>query len=149
MPATLRAILAVVAGLVVGFAVVMAVEMISTMIFPLPEGVDPMDEAAMREIMADIPTGALVLVLFAWLLGTTAGVATAIRLHPGRERWPGFVVAGLLAVATGANLLMLPHPLWMAVAAPVALIVGLLAGLRLGGGPSGVGHQPPRASDGA
>jgi hypothetical protein len=140
MPSILRAILAVVAGVVVGFAVVMAIEMLSTVIFPLPEGVDPMDESAMREIMADIPTGAMVLVLAAWLLGTLAGVATAIRLHPARARWPGLVVAGLLAAATVANLLMLPHPVWMAVAAPAALIAGLLLGLRVGGRETATGE---------
>jgi hypothetical protein len=136
MPVALRAALAVVAGVVVGFAVVMAVEMLSTMAFPLPEGVDPMDEAAMREVMEDIPAGAMAMVVLAWFLGTIAGVVTAIRLHPMRERWPSYVVAGLLAAATVANLVMLPHPLWMVVAAPLALVAGLMLGLRLAGTPT-------------
>ena len=134
MPPLLRAILAVVAGLIVGFIVVAGIEWISTMLFPLPEGVDPTDESQMREVIRGMPAGAMVAVLFAWFLGTLAGAVTAIRLHPARAKWAGMVVVGLFAAATVANMMMLPHPVWMMVAAPAVLILALVLALRLGEG---------------
>jgi hypothetical protein len=104
------------------------------MLFPLPEGVDPTDHSQMREVIHGMPAGALVTVLVAWFLGTLAGAVTAIRLHPTCARWAGMVVVGFFAAATVANMMMLPHPVWMMVAAPAVLILALVLALRLGGG---------------
>jgi hypothetical protein len=127
----LRSILAVVAGVIVGGLLIAGIEYASTLFFPLPEGVDPMNEADMREIMHTIPLGALVIVILAYFVGVAAGAWTAIRLHPTHARWAGYVVVGLFAIATVANMLSLPHPPWMYVAAPVALVAGLVLALRL------------------
>ncbi len=134
----LRAFLAILAGVIMGLVVIIAVEWISTMIFPLPEGVDPTDESQMREIMQGMPAGALVMVLIAWFLGAFAGVFTAIRLHPEHARWAGYVVAALFAVATVVNMVQLPHPVWMMVAAPIALGLALVLALRFAGGDGAV-----------
>ncbi len=127
----LRAFVAILAGLIVSAVVIIAVEWISTMIFPLPEGVDPTDASQMREIMHGMPAAALAMVLVGWFLGVLAGVFTAIRLHPEHARWAGYVVAALFAVATVVNMVQLPHPAWMMVGAPIALGLALFLGVRL------------------
>jgi len=127
----LRAILAVIAGLLVGSVVIVGIEMLSTLAFPLPDGVDPMDQEAMRGVMHDIPTGAFLIIVLAYFLGVLAGAWTALRLHPTHARWAGYVVVALFAAATAVNLLSLPHPAWVYVAAPIALVAGLALALRL------------------
>jgi hypothetical protein len=135
----IRSILAVVAGAVVGFLAIVAVEMVSSLIYPLPPGVEPYDRAALRELMATVPAGALLMVALAHVLGTAAGAAVAARV--ARRAPVGHAVAvGALFLAAGVgDLLMLPHPAWFWPVDLAMFPLGAYVGLR-------IGHRRPVAA---
>jgi hypothetical protein len=57
----------VVAGLLIA-----ATELTDSKIYPLPPGVNPEDPTSLKAAMVDLPTGALLLVLLGWTVGTFA-----------------------------------------------------------------------------
>lgn len=60
-----------------------------------------------------IPTGALAFVVASWGLAAVVGSWVAARLAPKATLTHGMVVGAIFLAATIANLLLLPHPLWM------------------------------------
>lgn len=126
----IRHLAAPIAGIVCGAAVVAAVEAVGHALFPFapPRNAEP---AALRAAMASAPLGALISVLVAWWLGAFAGAWTAVKIAPGRPTLHAAIVAGVLLLATVTNLIMLPHPWWMAVGGPAGIVVAVVLGCRL------------------
>lgn len=131
MHPVLRSVLAVVAGLGLSVAVVGGVEALSSRLYPLPEGLDYNDRAAMTAAISQLPAGAFVAVLVAWGLGALAGSFAAVYVS-GRDA-PGYLIGVLLGAAAIANLLVIPHPLWMWVGAAILIPLGTLIGVRKSG----------------
>ncbi|MGZ9099612.1 MAG: hypothetical protein ACXW3O_07915 [Brevundimonas sp.] len=129
----LRTILGIVAGVVLAFVVIMALEMVSYVAFPPPAGLDPADPEDLKRIAAAAPMAAKVWVVFCWFAGALAGGWLARRLS--RTTWAGWVIAGLIALGGIANVMMIPHPLWMQIAAVAApLLAGwIVTRLPVGG----------------
>jgi hypothetical protein len=121
-------VLAVVAGLVASVAVVGGVEALSSRLYPLPAGLDYADRTAMAAAIGQLPTGAFVAVLAAWGLGALVGSFTAARV--GGRAGLGYLIGALLGVAAAANLLMVPHPVWMWVGAAIVIPAGTMVGVR-------------------
>jgi len=129
-----RRILAVFAGMLAALFVVLAMEALGAAIWPLPAGIDPRDADSMREALAHIPRGALLLVLFGWALGSFAGGLAAARI--ARSQWTAVVVGALQLVGGVVNMATIPHPGWFWVAGPVALFAPAWLGGRLAGRPA-------------
>jgi hypothetical protein len=81
--------------------------------------------------MAALPRAALLLVLVGWALGTFAGAYVAGRLARRVPIAHGLVVGVLFLAAGVANMLMLPHPIWMWMAGVAAFLAGGYGGGRL------------------
>lgn len=116
----LRTFLGILAGVALAFVVMMALEMVSYAAFPPPAGLDPSDPDDVRRIVASASLAAKSWVVFGWFAAALAGGWLARRLS--RRDWAGWVIAGLIVLGGIANVLMIPHPLWMqigAVAAPL------------------------------
>ncbi len=112
MGSMLRSVAAVVLGLLVGMIVIGLIEMVSILIFPLPVGLNMNDPAAVKAAMANIPRGALLLVLLAWVLGTLASSGVAV-LIARRAPWVYATILGIFFLLCAvANMLMIPHPAW-------------------------------------
>ena len=130
----LRAILSVVAGVVAAFVIVMLGDMLSHAVAASSAGAPPTDmndRAAMEAYVAALPTTVFVVMLAGWTIAAFAAAFVAARF--GRKgAWPGWVAAGAFLCATAANLLMIPHPIWMTVAGIVLVVAGGWAGARLG-----------------
>lgn len=148
MDKKMHPVLAGIGGFVVGSAVMTCIELLgSKVLFPLPAGVDPMDEATLNAAAQAglIPTGTLVMVVVAWFVGSFTGVATAIGLAPharGRLQW----TLGVLYFAAGVmNLTGIPSPLWMWVAGLGALAFGAFSGARFAAKRADAGTPPPAA----
>lgn len=121
-----RIIGGLVAGLVAAFAAIWLVELIGHQFYPMPP-VDVTDRAALEALIASLPTGAMLFVAFAWFCGALVGGAVAARIS--HRRWAAWAIAAIVALAAILNVLMLPHPVWMQIAALVApLLGGWLAG---------------------
>lgn len=129
-----RNFFAVVLGIVAALATVMAVEAASAMAWPPPPGLDFKDLGQMRAFIEGMPLAAKTSVVVAWLLAAfDGGLATVLV---ARQKTMLALVPGLvIAAATIANAMMLPHPLWMPatgvlLAVPMAWLGGAL-GVRV------------------
>jgi len=117
-----------IAGVVIAFVLVALVEMVGHAFYPPPEGLDFADADAMRAYIDTVPLGALLFVAGAWFIGTVGGTCAACAIGTAKPLIFAGVVGGLVLVATIANLIMIPHPLWFSVLG----IVGILVGAWLG-----------------
>ena len=135
----IRKILAVLIGVVAGGVFNMAMVTVSHAVYPLPEGLDPNDFDAFRAHLEanGMPTGAMIMVLVAHAGGSFVSgfVCGLIAL---RSWYVAAVVLGLLWTCGGiAMLIMLPAPIWFAVADVVLYVPAALLGVRLGGALTG------------
>lgn len=121
----LRSAGAVLLAAVAGGALIALVEAAGHALFAPHAGPPGGDSAA-----TGYPAGVYVVVVFAWAIGTAAGVHLVARLSAAKPRAHAGVVACLFMALAILNLLSLPHPTWMLPAAVVALGLGGFAGLR-------------------
>lgn len=131
----LRLILSIVAGVIIAFVIVMAGDMLSQSLASSsgPAPTDMNDRAAMDAYVAGLPTAVFAAMLATWTVAAFAAAAFAARFGR-RGTWPGWVAGGLFLCATAANLLMIPHPAWMAIAGVVLVVAAGWFGARLGAG---------------
>ena len=121
MPGALRSVIAGVAGVVTAFAVVAIGEAIGHAVYPLPEGMDFSDPVKVRELVASMPLGAFLFVLGSWIAATFAGGFVAGAIARAKAMPLALVVGGLMMAACLANLFLIPHPTWFAVATVVGV----------------------------
>lgn len=141
---TIRKILAFLLGGIAGGAFNMALVTISQAMYPLPEGLDPNDFEAFRAHVeaSGMPTGALMIVLVAHASGSL--VSGFVCGLVARQSWYVAAAAlGILWTCGGiAMLMMLPAPMWFAVADVLLYVPGALLGVKLGGALTGRGAAP-------
>lgn len=114
MSPTSRLSIALVAGILAAFITIALVETAGHTVFPAPPGLDYSNPDALRHYVAALPLGAKLFVLAAWLFGTIDGVFVACLINKGRYGLCAGVVGGLVLAATIANLMFIPHPVWLA-----------------------------------
>ncbi len=128
----LRRILAITAGIVVFIVVVMVMDGISHQLHPLPDGMDPQDQAAMAEHIASAPFGAMFVVMLGWILGTLGGAFTAAKISVTHKRLAAGIVGALAFAGTTMNVVMLPHPWWMIAGGLAGIAIAAHLGWKLG-----------------
>lgn len=111
----MRKFFGIVAGLVVAMAIVFIIEMISAALFPMPMELASADPETLARIIAGMPLAAKLLVAGGWLLGPLGGAWLALRISDWR--WAGWIVALVVLAGSIANIIQLPHPLWMQICA--------------------------------
>ena len=110
----LRTVLGVVIGDISGFVTIYAIEEIGHQIWPVATELNLKDKAAAAAFLAGMPLGALLTVVAAWILGAYTAAVVGLMLAE-RRTLAGIVPAAMIFAATVLVLVMLPHPLWMAV----------------------------------
>lgn len=136
-----RSVGAVIFGLIAAIFFIVGVESMSSILHPFPPGVDPANYDACKAHVARYPAEVLLLVVLGWGLGTLASSWLATRLGPGRHLAYGIVVGSILLVATVANMLMLPYPIWFWVLNLLVLPVCFYLGAKLGQARSSTGRK--------
>ena len=126
-----RLVLAIIGGVLVAGLVVYLVEAAGQLMYPPPAGLDMTNRDAMAAYVGQLPNGAFALVLAAWVLGALAGAWCAVRITGRAAIWPGLVIGGLLLLGVASNVMTIPHPVWMVVAAVIAVPAAAYAGARL------------------
>lgn len=125
-----RKILAVIAGLVVANVIIIVVQMVSGMIFGMPQNVSMSDTAAMSDYISGLPATAFLLVAFGYALAYFAGGFIMRKI----SQWDSLVLPMILGILGTigwiANLSMLPHPIWVAVLGFFCFIPFALLGHR-------------------
>lgn len=112
-----RRVLAVLIGAAVALAVVSLGDFVAGRMWSPSPDTDLSTAGGLSAAMASIPTRALMVLVFGWVAAAAAGAFVATRLSPGRGQASGLIVTALLLVATIVNLLSIPHPVWVWVAA--------------------------------
>jgi hypothetical protein len=109
----MRSVLSVLAGVVTAIVVIMLVQLASSVIFPLPAGIDPTNRDSMAAYVRAMSAGTYVMVILSYALGSLAGgyVASMISL----SIQTAMVVGGIQSLMGIINLVSLPHPLWFTV----------------------------------
>lgn len=114
MHSTLRAILAVVAGLVIGSIVNMGLISISASAsaIPPPAGADATTMEGLKASMHLFEPKHFVFPFLAHALGTLVGAAIAALIAARRKFRLAMIVGGVFLAGGIASVLMLPSPLW-------------------------------------
>lgn len=126
----MRYVLATFAGLLVAAILTFGIESLGSVFFPLPEGADPMDIEWIKNNMNLIPTGAMIMVALAHVVGIICGMLVA-GLIAKNSMIPAYVVAVLMLLGTIANLFMIPHPTWFMFVDIVGALIAIYIGKTL------------------
>ena len=125
----LRNVLAVIAGLFVGGCLNMGIiELNSTVLYPMPEGLDMSVPEQFNAYLATLPAAAFVVVMVAHLAQAAVGGWIAARLAASRPRVLAMIV-GVFALAGGiAMMIIIDSPAWMMIELPLYLALAWGAG---------------------
>lgn len=126
----MKYVLAALAGLMVAALLTFGFESLGGVLFPLPEGADPMDTEWLKKNMDLIPTGAMIMVALAHVIGIIFGMLVA-GLIAKNSMIPSYVVGVLMLLGTIANLFMIPHPIWFMFVDIVGALIGIYIGKTL------------------
>jgi MFS family permease len=124
----MRKILGVVLGAIAAMLVVAAFDALANHLYPMPE-LESDDPAALAAVVGSMPIAAKLVVTAGWLAGPLAGAWLALRV--GDWRMAGRIVTAVVLAGSIANVLLLPHPLWMQVCAVLLPVVGGAIGMWL------------------
>ncbi len=127
-----KKILVVLAGIVISAIVIGVIEFIGHQVFPPPADLDITNKEMMADFIANLPLGALLFVVGAWLIGPLVGSFIACKFMPEEWRHIAIGIGVAIAIFTVMNIMMFPHPLWMTVVGalfplPMAYLGGMLA----------------------
>jgi 3D (Asp-Asp-Asp) domain-containing protein len=124
----MKNVLATIVGFIVASVTVYVFEsLLGHTLFPLPEGIDPMDMESIKENMHLIPVGAKVFVIIAHFMGILMGMFVAALISK-TSMVPAYIVGGLMLAATTFNLIMLPKETWFVATDTVGAILGFYFG---------------------
>jgi len=110
-----RTLIGVFVGLAVMLTTVVALEAVGQLAFPRPAGLDFGDPAQARRVMELLPPGALFFVMAGWIAGTAFGACVAATIARELKLSAAIAVGTVMQMLVVANLVMLPHPWWMAI----------------------------------
>lgn len=127
-----RDIVAGVLGVLIAVGLVWIVDVTGHAVYPPPANLDYSDEAAMRAYVAALPLGALLFVGGAWFIGALGGTFAACKIGQAKPEVYAMVVGGFILVATVANLMMIPHPLWLSITGIAGIVFASWLGQKLG-----------------
>lgn len=127
----IRIILGVVIGVAVGIGLVMVGDVINQRLWPPPADVQVTNPEAIRAYMQSAPITSLLGLPVTWTVAAFAAAFAGAKI--GGKSWAGWIAGGLIFAATGLNLAMIPHPLWMLAAAIVCVPAAAWFGGKIGG----------------
>jgi hypothetical protein len=125
-----RTAVGVVAGVVCLGVVVTLLQQISSVMHPLPAGLDPMDPAdagAFADYVAAMPAGAWIVAMMSEVLGAAIGGLVAGTIARDARRGASGAVVGLATVGSVMNWTAFPHPVSFIVAQIVLYPVALMS----------------------
>ena len=116
--------------MVAAIVVIMAIQMISSSLYPMPEGLSPKDKEGFGEYIKSLPAQAFLIVIVGYLLGSIAGGFVSTKVAKSRYL-PAWIIGGLLTLAGIANGLSIPQPVWVTIASLLTFVPGTYFGANL------------------
>ena len=131
-----RKIAATVLGIIVAGLIVAACEALGHAVYPIPPDIDLKDSVQFENYVQSLPFGAFLFLAGAWTSGTLGGGLLACFIARERPFVYSGIVGGFILVATVANLIVIPHPIWFSISALIAIAVvtyvtGIIASSRV------------------
>jgi hypothetical protein len=114
----MRSAIGVFAAIALAFTGIFLIELVGRIFWPPPAGVDLYDPEQVAAMMPVMPLGAKLMIVLGWFIGSLAGGVGGLLI--ARRRWVGYVGPLFVALASIINILVIPHPLWMQIAAVAA-----------------------------
>ncbi len=118
-----KKVAAAVLGIIAAGVIVAIVEALGHTVYPIPPDVDFNDSVQFGNYVKSLPIGAFLFVAGGWTLATLGGALLACFIAKEKPFVYSGIVGGFILVATVANLMMIPHPLWFSVSALIAIAV--------------------------
>jgi hypothetical protein len=106
--------LGLIAGVIVAFVIISLNENITSSIHPVPEGMNMNDIESVKAYINTMPITAFLAILLGYTVASFVGAFTATYISKIMRH--SFIVAFILMLANTANLVMIPHPVWFAIA---------------------------------
>ncbi len=125
---------AIIGGIAIAFLTVMLVDMLNHAIYPPPPGLDFTDPDAIRPYLDTLPIGAFLLIMASSMVAAFVGTLVASYVGTIQPRNCAIIVGGMVFAATVANFIAIPHPMWLAVATLLGVVVSAWAAMRIAGG---------------
>jgi len=127
-----RKILAIIGGVIFAGLAVFAVQKLGHQVYPLPENLDMKNMEAMKAYVATLPMGPLLFVLLSYIVGSFAGGWLAAKIARTSQMHVPLTVGGVQLFFGIINLLMIPHPMWFAIASVIVFLPAAYLGGKLG-----------------
>jgi hypothetical protein len=137
-------VVGVLAGIAVAMFVIAGIEYMGSLAYPPPEGLDPGNAEDRRRMIEAAPTGALLIVVAAYAIGTFIGGYVAARFARRMPNLHAAVVATVIIAGTARNLASYQHPAWFWGASIAAIVFAGIGAARLGDATRGAGPAPAR-----
>ena len=99
----------VIAGLLTAFIVMTIFEYINSFFYPLPEGLNPYNTAAVQAFTASLPWTAYVLVFLGWIFGAFKAGFVTTYLSSERTYHLSFIVGVILTILGIINNILIGH----------------------------------------
>lgn len=128
--AVVRIVLGVILDIAVGIGLVMVGDAINHRLWPPPPDVQVTNPEALREYMATAPIASLLGLPVTWTFAALAAAFAAAKI--ANRVWAGWIAGALIFAVTCLNLVFIPHPLWMLIAAIVFVPLAAWFGGKLG-----------------
>ncbi len=112
MKTILRAVAAVLAGVILGSVVNMGLVMLGPLVISVPEGVNVADMESLKANMHLFEMRHFIFPFLAHALGTLVGALVAFKVAKKHKMVFAMVIGGFFLIGGIANVLMLPSPAW-------------------------------------
>jgi len=122
---------AIIGGIVIAFLTVMLVDMLNHTIYPPPPGLDFSNPDASRPYLDTLPVGAFLLIMASSVIAAFIGTLVACYAGTIRPQNCAIIVGGMVFAATVANFIAIPHPLWLAIATLLGVVVSAWLAMQL------------------
>jgi len=123
----LRNICAVLVGLIAGMAFNMALVMLDSLLYPMPEGLEFDDAEGMAIYIESLPLIALLIIMLAHVGQAFVGGLVAASISRTSPMLVAMIVGSLSLLGGIFNMMNMPLPAWMWVEAPLYLIAAYAA----------------------
>jgi hypothetical protein len=122
----MRAVVAIVAGVLVGFAALLLIALVGGLVFPSSARIDGFDAEQLVAAFPTLAPGAKVAIVLSWFGGALAGAMVAKRISG--QGWAAWTIAGIFALYVLITVMILPMTGWLQALAVLApLLGGLIA----------------------
>ncbi len=128
----LKVTLATIAAFIAGNVGITAGQAVNGIFYPSPEGMDFNDTAALAAWASTLPLPALLGVEVSYIAGSVLCGFTGAVIVPSHGKLVAGITGVLFTLGNVANVMAIPHPMWMVVMTMVTFLPLTFAGAALG-----------------